>query len=204
MADVGDQLPGHEDGNDADREVDDEDPPPAQRGEQPTDYGADRAGCCATHRPHSHAALDSIRWERRQDETDTGRDDHGGADRLHAPKPHKDPQVGAYRTGQARRGKNGQPEDKGGLASVLVGEAAGGDEERTEEEGVGVEHPSNVGERGLVVQTHADVVKGDVDDEKVEQSHHVAQGQRGQHDSGVAVLRLDRRGICQRISPWNS
>jgi hypothetical protein len=85
-----------------------------------------------------------------------------------------------------------------------VGEAAGGDEERPEEQGVGVEHPGNVGERGLVVQADADVVQGDVDDEQVEQSHHVGQGQRGQHDSGVPVLRLDRRGTCQRISPWNS
>jgi len=56
----------------------------------------------------------------------------------------------------------------------------------------------------MVVQAHADVVQGDVDDEEVEQSHHVGQGQRGQHDSGVPVLRLDRRGICQRISPRNS
>ena len=172
VADVGDHLPGYEDGNDADREVDDKDPPPAKRSEQPSDYRADRAGCCATHCPHSHAPLDSVRWERRQDETETGRDDHGGADRLHAPEPYKDPQVGAYRTGHARHGKNGRPEDEGGLASVLVGEAAGGDEQRPEEEGVGVEHPSNVGERGLIVQTHADVVS-DVDDEEVEQSHHV-------------------------------
>jgi hypothetical protein len=75
---------------------------------------------------------------------------------------------GAYRTGQARHGENGQPEDEGGLAPVLVGEAAGGDKERPEEQGVGVEHPGNVGERGLVVQTDADVVQGDVDDEEVE------------------------------------
>lgn len=130
----------------------------------------------APHRPHSHAALDPVRRERRQDETETGRDDHRGAGRLHAPEPYKDPQAGAYRAGQARHGKDGQPEDEGGLAPVLVGEAAGGDEERPEEQGVGVEHPGNVGERGLVVQTHADVVKGDVDDEEVEQSHHVGQG----------------------------
>jgi len=51
------------------------------------------------------------------------------------------------------------------------------------------------------VQADADVVQGDVDDEQVEQGHYVGQGQRGQHDSGVAVLRLDRRGTCQRISP---
>ena len=44
-------------------------------------------------------------------------------------------------------------------------------------------------------------MKGDVDDEEVEQSHHVGQGQRGQHDSGVAVLRFDGRGIRQCISP---
>jgi hypothetical protein len=69
--------------------------------------------------------FDPVRWERRQDETETGRDDHRGVGRLHAPEPHEDPQVRAYRTGQARHGENGQPEDEGGLAPVLVGEAAG-------------------------------------------------------------------------------
>src|SRR5271156_114280 len=101
-----------------------------KRGEHPPDSRADGAGCRAAHRLHSDAVFDPVRWERRQDETETGRDDHRGAGRLHAPEPYEDPQVGAYRTGQARHGENGQPEDEGGLAPVLVGEAAGGDKQR--------------------------------------------------------------------------
>jgi hypothetical protein len=109
-------------------------------------------------------------------------------------------------TAQARLAtvKTASPRMKVALRPYLSAKRPAGDEERPEEQGVGVEHPGNVGERGLVVQTHADVVKGDVDDEEVEQSHHVGQGQRGQHDSGVPGLRLDRRGICQRTSPRNS
>jgi hypothetical protein len=95
-----------------DRDVDEEDPAPAQvLAEQPAEQWADRQGEGADGAPDADGgrALPAL-GEGRGDDRQGGRRDQGGPEALHGPADHQHVHVAGEPGGQRRRGEDRQPD----------------------------------------------------------------------------------------------
>ena len=84
------------------------------------------------------------------------------------------------------RVKIATPDEEEAAAAEVVGEATGGDEQRGEDDRVGVQDPGDRGEVGAR-ERGADRGHGDVDDEEVELRH---EGDGGEHDEDAPAVRI--------------
>ena len=168
----------------SDGHVDQEDPAPAGAvDEQAADDGADGQRGAGDGAPHAEreAALATLELVREQGERGG---EHGRrSDALGAARD-VEGEPGARRAARCREqceGEQAGGEDRS--PADPVGERAGREQRRGEGEGVGVDHPLQLGEAG--VEIVADDGEGDVDDGDVEQQHRRARRHDGEREPPV-------------------
>ena len=170
----------------ADRQVHEEDPPPVERGDkQPAQRRPGDGGHAGHRAPDAERGTAPFRRERVRDDRQGLRHEHGGAeplDRAERDQP-------ARARGQAAGGRGGREHrDAAGEHDPWpdqVTKPACRDDQDRENQGVGVDHPQHVIERG--VQVGDQVRDRDVDDGQVEQGHEEPERDDDQHCPGVPV-----------------
>jgi len=126
---------------------------------------------------HRHPALTAA-GELLGDEGEGDREHDRAADALQAAGNVEEGRVGGDRAEQRGDGEDPQPDDEYAPAAEPVGQRPRGEDERGEREGVGVDHPLQVGEVG--VQRALDLRQRDVHDRDVEQEHERRDANRDQ------------------------
>jgi hypothetical protein len=145
----GQQPPAREDRPEGDGQVDEEDPAPARREQQPADDGAAARAERGDGRPDPHDGRVLAGREGGQREPERCRDEHRARRRLQHPGGDEHAERGCGGAGGGREPEQRHPEQERGAAAGVVGEPPGGDEQRGEHDRVGVQHPGHVGERGV-------------------------------------------------------
>jgi len=147
---VGLEHPGGQDhGRGADRQVDEEDPVPAESlGEDPPEDLADGGACRAdeTERTDRRAPLARLR-EQRDDHAQAHRRGRRPADALGEPRGDQHLLAGGDPAQQRRGGEQGQAGDERALAAGQVAEPAGQQQQAAEGDQVGVDDPGQIGGR---------------------------------------------------------
>ncbi len=158
------------DAGDPDREVDEEDPTPADVGrERASDERPDRDGSTDRRAPDPERGAPLAAVELLRDDRERDGEHRGPADSLHTPR-HDQPVRRLRRAAQGRsQREEGDPAEEDTLASSYVAERAGVEQRRREGKGVGVDDPLQIGEGG--VQLLVDVRQRDVDYGDVEEQH---------------------------------
>jgi len=180
--------------DDADRNVDEEDPGPRERvGEDPAEEQADGAAADRDRRPHAHrfGPLRAFsegrghdreggrRHERRAEALDSACDDQPGLALCEA-------------ADQRRDRKDDDAEEEHALAPDQVARAATEQEESAEEQRVGVDDPLQV--RIGHVEVVLDRRQSDVHDRRVEDDHELREADEDENDPGI-----DRAGRAGAI-----
>ncbi len=171
---VGQQPVGEQEADDAERQVDVEDPAPAvfRSGgldEQPAEQRADGRGDADDGAEHAEGPAALAPGEHLLDEGGDLRGDQTARDALHQTGDHQ-PQAGLGRpAGGGGQGEEGESGHEDRPAAPGVAEASGRDEEKAEGEGVTGEHPLEIGLGS--VEALPDGGEGDVDDGDVQQGH---------------------------------
>ena len=160
-----------DEGQRADRDVDEEDPLPAEVGRQDAaQQDADRGAAAAQRSPDAEClvALGAL-LERGHHDRERGRRDHRGPDTLNRTRRDED----ALRPGEPAEERGEREDDDAdhehAPAPVQVGEAAGEQEEAAVRDRVRRDHPLQVVSRE--VQRRADRRQGHVDDRDVQDRH---------------------------------
>ena len=178
---LGDQARRADRGDQAERQVDEEDQPPAA----PEQVGVDERA--ADDRPQhrrqaDHGAEDRERRgllrgrERVADDPEPLRDQERGGAALSEPAGDQHLRRDRERARHRREHESDRAEHEQALAAVDVAESPTGDQPDGEREGVAADHPLQRGR--AAVQVGADRRGGDVDDRAVEQIHAL----RGEHE----------------------
>jgi hypothetical protein len=163
-----------DDADHADRDVDEEDPVPADVvHDEPADEGADRERESRDAGPDADRLAALPRRERRRDDRERRRVHQRRTDALHAAGT--DQEAGVRREAARERGEreDREPDHEDLAAAVHVGELAPGDEQRREHERVAGDDPLQLRDRDLEVL--ADRRQGDVHDGVVEHDHEEAE-----------------------------
>ena len=165
---------GDDHGHHPDRDVEEEDPPPADaRGDGPAHERADR------HRPTDHRAVDAdgraplFAGEGLGDEGERGGEHDGAAHTLGGPGQVEHQRRGGQAAGQGGQGEEHEADGEHAPPAVHVTEDTGREQEGGQGQGVGVDHPLEVLEGR--VQGDLDVGQRDVHDRDVEQQHERAE-----------------------------
>ena len=190
---VGHRDEGEHDGQHADRDVDEEDPLPAEVGDQiAAQGGAGDRGDTGHRTPHAERDAPLVGREDHRDRGQRLRREQRAADTLDDPE--HDELLG--RAGQAARGRRDgedhQPEHEQPLGPEEVTEPAGGDQEDRVDQHVRVDDPEDLVERRVEARAH--VGYRDIDDRRIEQDHEEAQAERRQHQPRLGGAFL--RGRC--------
>jgi hypothetical protein len=170
---------GEEHGADPDRNVDEEDPLPAESvGERPADQRPyrDRAADRRAPGGDSGAALGAL--ELLGDQRQRGREHRGATDPLEAPREVEEGRVGSQAAEQRSEREHPDADHEQPPPPEAIGERAHGQREGGEEQRVGVHDPLQPSEIG--VEVPLDVGKRDVDDGDVQQQHERRQADREQ------------------------
>ncbi len=187
LLDLGARDPQAED---ADRDVDQEDPLPVQAaGQRAADERADGeggadGGAVGGQRPGAllHVGVGVGQQRERDGEHDRR------ADALHGARYIEEDDVGRGRAGRRGGGEDGEADREQAPAAEAVGQRARGQDDRGEREGVGVDDPLQSAEAR--VQVLGDARESGVDDGDVEHEH-----RRGGADHGERpALRRQERG----------
>ena len=157
----------------------------------PPTTGPKAAATAPLARPDPHRCRPALRRDGGEQQPEAGRRQGRGADRLHGPRGDEPPHAGRGRARGAREGEGAQPHQEHRLPAVPVGEPSERHEEGGVGDGVGVEHPAEVGDRGGA-EVPADLVERDVDHEEVEARHEGREREDG--DDGALVRRRPWRG----------
>ena len=149
-----DQLPvGDADRRQPDRHVDQEDRlPPEAVGEEAADQRADRDGAADrgavdAHRHPAFGAAGELLGDEREGDGEHDR----AADALQATGEVEEGRVGGERAEQRGEGEDREADREDASAAQPVGQRAGGEDQGGEREGVGVDHPLQVGEAAAEV-----------------------------------------------------
>jgi len=176
-----DDPAGQQDGDQSDRQVDPEHPPPAELHQAPADHRPERGAESADRGPGTDGPRPGLgrhggkqqRQRGRHHQAGSGRLDHPGGDQ----RGHPWRQTAAQRA-DAEGDQSGHEE---AAAPDPVGPPAGRHKHRGEHNGVAVEHPGQRPKAGPAV-LDADIWEGQVDDEEIEAGHEY--GQRQNADDG--------------------
>ena len=191
-----DQAHGGDRGDDADRDVDEQDPLPAEQvGEDAADEHAGGAAGAAHGAPRRQRAV-ALRplAERRREDRERRRRDDRAAEALHAAGDHEHRLAAGQAADQRGGGEQQQPEDEHAPAAEEVGGAAAEQQEARERQRVGVDDPLQVDRREA--QVGADRRQRDVHDGDVEDDHELRQAAQHEDHSppcGIEPLHAQRR-----------
>ncbi len=172
---------GGDHGRDAERDVDEERPAPAAKLDQGT---ADRRAEARGHRCRGAPEPDRVRppvvREGCHDQGQRGRDQHRRAERLQDPRGDKHVDAGRRPTEHGRAGEDDHSCGEGPSSPQQVGQASADDEERREDDVVGVQHPRQLADRGAA-EGLPDARKGDVDDGRVQEGKEGSERRNQEH-----------------------
>ncbi len=174
-------------GRDADREVDEEDPVPADRlCERAAHEQADRAAGHGDERVHADRLrlLPRLGEHRHDHPEDHGRGQRA-ADALHEASADQHPLALRQGAQQRRRGEHGEPDQEDAALADQVADPAGQQQQSAERDQVGVHHPREVGLREP--QIVLDRGQRDVHDRRVEDDHQHPDAQHVQRQPAFAV-----------------
>ena len=182
----------------ADRDVDVEDPLPAEvLGEDPAEQHADRAACAGDRAPDREGlvALDALGERGREDRERRRRDDRR-AEPLHGARA--DEHAARAREAAGERGCHEQqePDHEHQTTAEQVGHAASEEQEAAEGQGVAARHPLQV--RGREVQGTLDRRQRNVDDRDVDHQHELRGAEEAERDPAAGVRRRGGHGSLQR------
>ena len=150
--------------------IDEEDPAPADgAGDGAADQRTDGHGTPDDAAVDTEGRAAVLALERLCDQGEGGGEHDGATHTLHGPRQIEHERVGRQAADQRRQGEEGQSAGEDLAATVNVADDPGGEEEGGQRQGVGIDHPLQVGEGG--VQRTLDVRQGHVHDRDVEQQH---------------------------------
>ena len=168
--DVGEAQLGQHDGDDPDRDVDEEDPFPAEvLGDQAADQRADRDGAADRRSPDAERGGAVAAVELLPEQGERGGEHRRAADPLQPARQVEQGRVAGDAAEEGGEGEEAEPEREDAAAAQAVAERAGGEQEGGEHQRVGVDDPLQAGEARAEVPL--DVGQGDVDDRDVQQQH---------------------------------
>ena len=155
---------------DPDRDVDEEDPLPAEAlGDDAADQRPDRDGAADRRAPDAERRRPVFAVELLADQGQRGGEHPGAADPLQAAGEVEQGRVLGDAAEERGEGEDPEADREDAPAPEPVAERAGGEQEGGEGQRVGVDDPLQAGEAG--VEFALDVRQGDVDDGDVEQQH---------------------------------
>jgi hypothetical protein len=170
----------------ADREVDEEDPVPAEDvGQDPAREDADHAPAGQDEAEDAHR-LRAVRLlgEERHEQRQRDRRDDGAADALYRPRRDEQPLRGREAAAEGREREDGDADQEEAAVPEQVAEPATEEQEAAEGQQVRVHHP---GERRLrEAEVVADRRQGDVHDRAVEDDHQVAEAEHVEREPAHA------------------
>jgi hypothetical protein len=175
-------------GRDADRDVDEEDQPPAPGLDQQTaQRGAERGGDGADRAPRGDRGCPLLRRERGEQQAERGRDHRRRGRALDGPGGHERARRAGDRTGGRREREDADADQVDPPPPDAVGGAAEDHEQRREGQRIAVDDPGQRAEAGVEVAD--DLGERDVDDRHVEVREERAEGgdpERGPRAGAVA------------------
>ena len=153
----------------AERQVDEEDEAPVGELDQGAAEGrADRRRRGRRGAPEADPGGAALGREAVEDDRQRGRGDHRRGDALDDAEGDQQRQRGGRRAEQAGGGEAGDAEQEDAAVAEAVGEPAGRDQQRGDDDEVAVEHPGE-GVPPRAREGGGDVGEGDVDDRRVEE-----------------------------------
>ena len=181
-----------DDGDDADRDVDEEDPRPVAVGhEHAAEHGTDGGGGRPQRAPDADGRALLPLGEGAEHDRQRDGEQRRAAEALAGAEGDQPLDVGREAAEQREERERHEPEDEDALLPVAVGDPAHGEEEDGEHEVVGVEHPRGLAQRG--VQVGDDRRHRDVDDGDVEQRHEHAEADDDEDPPLARVTLVDGR-----------
>ena len=178
---------------DADRDVDEEDPVPAEHvGEDAAEQHADRPAARQHEAEDAHRlrALGGL-GEHHHDQRQRDRRDDGAAEALDRAGDHEDLLRAGEPAGEGGDGEEGDTADEHSPVAEQVTEPAAEQQEAAEGEQVGVHDP---GEGGLrEAQIRPDRRQGDVHDRRVEDDHQISAAEHDECEPAGAVRQRRHR-----------
>ena len=202
---LGDDLDRERDRDDADRQVDEEDPAPAEvRGQQPARDRPDGGRRPVDRAPGAERDAAVPPGVGTADQRHRGREHRRPAQPLDAPGGDQHAHVRRQAAGQRRGREQDQPGQVQPLAPEPVGDAAHGQHQRAEHQRVQVDHPLQVGEGRVQLAGH--VRQRHVHDRHVDQQHEGAGADRDQRPplAHCAFPLWNSPGSCGQAQPWRS
>jgi len=190
-----DAQPEQSQRNAAQRQVDGKDQPPApvaQRGQhQPADDRAQYGGQRRKRRPKAYGLAAFLARVGLGDDGEAARHHQGGAESLHGPGG--DEEAGAGRQRAKERGENEEhdAEAEDVAQPEAVARRAADQQQRGEEQHVGIRHPLHVGERRA--QVGADGRGGDRQHRAVDEAHRGGENRRDEDED--AAIGGNERGF---------
>ena len=179
-------------GGDPDRDVDEEDPGPGEEvGEDPAEQEADCAAARGDRAPDAHRLrpLLALREGGGHDRERRGRDER----RPEALEPAgEDQELGRGREPVQERGdgEDHEPDQEQPLSPDQVAGAPAEEQEAAEDQGVGVDHPLQLGRRHLEVLL--DRGQRDVHDGRVQDDHELRHADEAEDEPGIGAFRGHR------------
>ena len=168
--DVDDLALGQDHRPDPDRDVEEEDPLPAEAlGDDAADQRPDRDRAADHGSPDAERGRPVFAVELLADQGQRGGEHPGAADALQPAREVEQGRVLGDAAEERGEGEDPEPDREHAPAPEPVAERAGGEQEGGEGQRVGIDDPLQAGEAG--VQFTLDVRQGDVDDGDVEQQH---------------------------------
>src|SRR5262249_14641345 len=193
---LGHEPERREEGEDADRYVDEEDPAPGERlGQRAAEHEADRRAADRDRRPDRKCPGPLLPFvERRRDDRERCRRDERCAEALECAEADQHPRSLRDPVEERRCGEDNEADQEEPLPSQEVARAAAEQEKAGEDERVRVDHPLEAclaeTERAL------DVGQRDVHDRRVENDHELREADDYEHDPGI-------RGMATHSTPYN-
>ena len=173
----------HEDRR-ADRQVDEEDPPPGQAGREcPTHDRPDRDREAGDGTPHAERNTPVLAAERVGQQRQRHGEHDRAADTLHAARDYEEQRSGRNAAQQRGNRERADPDQVHQPPAEQVGERSAGEQRGRQRQGVRVNDPLQIGE--AAAQLLLDVGQGDVHDRDVEQQHERTQTHRRQRPPTV-------------------
>ncbi|MGY4254457.1 hypothetical protein ACVI1L_001525 [Bradyrhizobium sp. USDA 4516] len=153
--------------DDADRDIDDEDPAPVEGDQHASRERAQCGGKAADRRPGAHRPGALLGRKRRQQQADRGWRHQCRTGRLRHAGDDQELDTGGQRTCRRRGREQRDAEQEAEIAAVAFGEPAEEHQQRRVGNGVGIEDPGQILKRGGA-KFLRDVRQPDIDDEQIE------------------------------------
>ncbi|MET4035390.1 hypothetical protein ABMB68_006882 [Bradyrhizobium sp. RT4a] len=99
---------------------------------------------------------------------------------LHQPRCDQHDRIGRHRAGERGRGEDGEPRHEDALGADAIAERTGGQNESGKGDGIGADHPLQLGDAAAERFSHR--IQSGVDDGDVELDHAIAEAHRGKRE----------------------